>query len=79
LESVLKSTLAGWALFFALFLNLAMTANGQEKKLTRDQMVLKDREQMTGNSDWIYDDLDQAKTVAREQGKPLMVVLRCIP
>jgi serine protease Do len=28
---------------------------------------------------WIYDDLDAAYTEAGRTGKPLMVVLRCVP
>jgi serine protease Do len=28
---------------------------------------------------WIYDDLDAGVAEARRSGKPLMVVLRCVP
>jgi len=29
--------------------------------------------------EWIYDDLDAAIAEAKRTGKPLMVVLRCVP
>ena len=62
-----------------MLLTVVATSMGQDKKLSRDQMVLNDRERMANNSNWIYDDLEEAKSFARTQGKPLMVVLRCIP
>lgn len=53
-------------------------AIAQEKK-TRDQMVREDREKVTTEGFWIYNDLARAFEVAKESGKPLLVVLRCIP
>lgn len=53
-------------------------AIAQEKK-TRDQMVREDREKVTTEGFWIYNDLAHAFDVAKESGKPLLVVLRCIP
>jgi hypothetical protein len=38
--------------------------------------ALKDTEP---KGDWIYDDLDSAFAQAKKSGKPLMVVLRCVP
>lgn len=51
------------------------TANAQ----TRDEQVLKDRELLSEDENWYYDDLDAAALEAAKQKKPLMVVLRCIP
>jgi serine protease Do len=47
--------------------------NGDKEKL---------REAMGDNAlvgTWIYDDLDSGVAEARRSGKPLMVVLRCVP
>lgn len=55
--------------------NFVTTANAQ----TRDQQVLKDRELLSEDENWYYDDLDAAALEAAKQKKPMMVVLRCIP
>jgi serine protease Do len=46
---------------------------------TRDEMVRADRKKVTEDGFWIYNDLDEAFRQARETGKPILVVLRCIP
>jgi hypothetical protein len=56
-----------------------LTLAAQEKKKTRDEQVIEDREKLSQNENWIYDDLDKAIEVAQNENKPLMVVLRCIP
>ena len=56
----------------------SVPAIAQEKK-TRDQMVREDREKVTTEGFWIYNDLAHAFEVAKKSGKPLLVVLRCIP
>ena len=65
------------AMFLLLF--LAVTdATAQEKK-TRDQKVREDRERVTAAGFWMYNDLEGAFKQARETGKPIVAVLRCIP
>jgi hypothetical protein len=49
----------------------------QEK--SRDELVLEDRANLKGNAEWIYDDFETAKERAQASGKPMMIVLRCIP
>ncbi|MFO1001215.1 MAG: Trx7/PDZ domain-containing (seleno)protein [Planctomycetaceae bacterium] len=51
---------------------------GQEKK-TRDQKVREDQQRVTQEGFWIYNDLPKAFEKARQTGKPIVVVLRCIP
>jgi hypothetical protein len=46
---------------------------------TRDEKVREDRRKVTEDGFWIYNDLDLAFERARETGKPILVVLRCIP
>ena len=55
---------------------LAVAATAQQ---TRDEMVRGDRQALLDDDSWYYDDLDAGWQAARESGKPLMVVLRCIP
>ncbi|MCO6457134.1 MAG: PDZ domain-containing protein [Pirellulaceae bacterium] len=54
--------------------NLAL-AQGQ----TREQKVRADREKVEAEGFWIYNDLPRAFAEARRTGKPILVVLRCIP
>ena len=46
---------------------------------TRDEMVRKDRADLEGDPVWTYNDLDAGLAEAKRSGKPLFVVLRCIP
>lgn len=50
---------------------------GQQK--TRDQQVREDRAKVEADGFWIYNDLPKAFAEAKETGKPILVVLRCIP
>ena len=67
------------ALLLSLIPVIACIPAAAQQKKTRDQMVREDREKVTTEGFWIYNDLDHAFDVAKESGKPLLVVLRCIP
>lgn len=54
---------------------VATSVDGQ----TRDEKVRNDREQLADDASWHYDNLEQGIQAARDAGKSLMVVLRCIP
>ena len=41
--------------------------------------MLQDRASLENDPRWIYDDFERGFTEARTTGKPLLVVLRCIP
>jgi hypothetical protein len=45
----------------------------------RETKVRSDRDQLKENETWIYNDLDKGFEEAKRTGKPLLVVLRCIP
>ena len=45
----------------------------------RDDQVRGDIDSLKGDAFWTYNDLDAGIAKARESGKPLFVVLRCIP
>jgi len=46
---------------------------------TRDEMVREDQRKITEEGFWIYNDLPRAFANAKQTGKPILVVLRCIP
>jgi hypothetical protein len=45
----------------------------------REGAVRKDRATMEADSRWIYQDIDRGFAEAKRTGKPLLVVLRCVP
>lgn len=45
----------------------------------RDTRVRNDRRTLGASGDWVYNDLAAGVRAARESGKPLLVVFRCIP
>ena len=45
----------------------------------RDTKVRNDRKAFGASKDWIYNDLGEGVRAAKEAGKPLLVVFRCIP
>lgn len=50
-----------------------------QQPLTREQKVLRDREKVEAQGFWIYNDLEAGFEQAKQTGKPLLVVLRCVP
>ena len=56
--------------------SLTVSASVQNK---REQKVRADRYNVTQKGYWIYNDLDKGIERAKRTGKPLLVVLRCIP
>ncbi len=66
-------------LIFALLLAaLSSTAFGETVK-DREGAVRGDRAAMEKNDRWIYNDVDRGFAEAKKTGKPLLVVLRCVP
>jgi hypothetical protein len=61
-----------------LALTLAAPAMGETVK-DRAGAVRGDRAAMQDNARWHYNDVDRGFAEARRTGKPLMVVLRCVP
>jgi len=50
-----------------------------QKPPTREEKVRKDKEKAEAEGFWIYNDLPKAMAEAKANGKPILVVLRCIP
>ena len=68
------------AVLCSLCLVLAATSTqGEEPKKTREQKVREDREKVEKVGYWIYNDLAKGFTVAKQSGKPILVILRCLP
>ncbi len=64
--------------FLALFLFLStqtVSVQGQ----SREEKVRRDREKVLADGFWIYNDLEKGFAEAKRTGKPIVVVLRCIP
>jgi serine protease Do len=46
---------------------------------TRDELVRSDRDRVENDESWIYTDLPLGKRLAQNEGRPLLVIFRCIP
>lgn len=65
-----------WGLAFLVMVGfLPIPLAGQ----TREEKVRQDRAKVEAEGLWIYNDLQRGIATARQSGKPLLVVLRCIP
>ena len=58
-----------------LFLGVASLTAAEDRK----ERVLNDRKEVAASGNWIYNDLPKGIAEAARTGKPLMVVIRCIP
>ena len=66
-----QSLFAVSLLFFTVF---ASTAAAQD----RDTKVRNDRKTVASDESWIYNDLARGVKLARDEKKPLLVVIRCM-
>ncbi len=66
-----------WAFFFGILSLVCQDGRGQAED--RNMKVNNDREKVTTDGYWIYNDLDKGFAQAKELGKPMLIVLRCIP
>jgi hypothetical protein len=70
LWSVLTCAVIGVGLF---------SGQAQEAGQSREQKVRADRQKVEADGYWIYNDLPRGFAEAKRTGKPMLVVLRCIP
>ena len=70
-----------FGLFFCLLLLTAGAAKfgGSAPAQERERKVRNDRESVENEGYWIYNDLPGGLAQAQKTGKPLLVVIRCIP
>ncbi len=65
-----------WLVVWSMGLGLvAAIANGQ----TREEKVRNDKQKIEAEGFWIYNDLQTAWALGKQTGKPILVVLRCLP
>jgi len=62
-----------------LSLTALLVATALDGGQSREQKVLADREKFEAEGSWHYNDLSKGLAEAKKTGKPLLVVLRCIP
>jgi hypothetical protein len=62
---------------FALVLALAVTSVADAQ--TREDRVRADRKKVEAEGFWIYNDLPKGFAEAKRTGKPMLVILRCVP
>lgn len=58
---------------------LKFAAGDEAKEPTREERVRDDRAKVEAEGFWIYNDLARGFAEAKETGKPLLVVFRCLP
>lgn len=63
----------------SLLVLLAAAGLASAQKPTREEKVLGDRKKVEAEGFWIYNDLDKGFAEAKKSGKPMLVVMRCIP
>ena len=63
------------ALAALLFLGVLSLTAAEDRK----ERVLNDRKEVEASGNWIYNDLPKGFAEAARTGKPLLVVIRCIP
>lgn len=66
-------------LFLPLLISAFTTASFGEAVKDRKGAVLNDRATWENDARWIYNDLERGFATAKQTGKPLLVVLRCVP
>ncbi len=57
----------------------ALVGSALAQPPTREQKVRADRQKVEADGFWIYNDLPRGFAEAKDTGKPMLVVLRCIP
>jgi len=67
------------ALTLAAFLSLSFHLLYAETVKDREGAVRGDKAKMEHDDRWIYQDIDKGFAEAQKSGKPLLVVLRCVP
>ncbi|MEX2214800.1 MAG: Trx7/PDZ domain-containing (seleno)protein [Phycisphaeraceae bacterium] len=58
---------------------LAFAAAAVAAPIDRRTQVLEDRQNVSKDPLWVYNDLEKGKAQAKESGKPMLIVFRCIP
>ena len=69
------TALGKWSMTCLLLALPVSHAGGQD----RETKVRNDRRRLADDQSWLYNDLKSGFAAARDSGRPLLIVLRCIP
>jgi serine protease Do len=58
---------------------IGMFATGLLHAQDRETKVRNDRKNVEGDGYWIYNDLPKGFSEAKKSGKPLLLIIRCVP
>jgi hypothetical protein len=61
------------------FIGLLLATAGSVDAQDRETRIRGDRGKFAADSPWLYNDLASGFAEAKQSGKPLLVVVRCIP
>lgn len=75
----MRASVASVVLVLGLAPGLLLPCVASAKGGSREEKVRGDRARVEARGGWIYQDLPRAFEEARRAGKPLLVVLRCVP
>ncbi|PYM15711.1 MAG: hypothetical protein DME18_03470 [Verrucomicrobia bacterium] len=78
-QFVEKSSIASMNKLTAVFLWLLAAATTLSAAEDRRERVLNDRKEVEAAGHWIYNDLPRGFAEAARTGKPLLIVVRCVP
>jgi len=65
--------------FIDVLLSVHLAQRAWSQQLSRDEKMQRDRQRVTTQGIWIYNDLAAGREQAAKEQKPLIVVLRCVP
>lgn len=74
-----RLTLAALAILTVFDPNVSGSSLQAQEKKTREQQVREDKQKVEAEGFWLYNDYPAALAKAKETGKPILVVLRCLP
>lgn len=60
-------------------LGVMTSVNAQDVQQKRRDAILNDKKQFDLDEFWVYDDFEKGRVEAVRTGKPMLVVLRCLP
>ncbi len=60
-------------------LGVMTSVNAQDVQQKRRDAILNDKKQFDLDEFWVYDDFEKGRVEAARTGKPMLVVLRCLP
>ncbi|MFM8398379.1 MAG: thioredoxin family protein, partial [Pirellula sp.] len=64
----------------SVFLAFCFVAQAfSDEKNRREQAVRDDKKNLSTDTRWLYNDIDAGFSAAKKLGKPLLIVLRCVP